>query len=120
MAIDDLEVWCQELVTDELTQNTQRRTIFDNEYLEGWLRQQTVSTQQLNQLFYLLTSYSPPNIFTVHYVDSSTPVTIAEIACDGGSFLEADAPLLYEQYGGTMPDFTGDAPTGTRPVMRKQ
>lgn len=120
MAIDNLKVWCQEVVPDGITDAEQRRGLLDEEYLNGWLRQQTVSYQQLNQILFLLTSYSSPNVYTVHYVDDTAPTSAYEIEADGGSFSQVEAPLLYELYSGTMPDFTSTTPTGMRPVMRKQ
>lgn len=120
MPIDTLKVWCKEVTVDSLTENRQRRSLLDNEYLDGWLRQQSVSYQQLNELFNLLSSYSPPSIFTVYYVESSASGSSEEITANGGSFTQEEAPLLYEEYAGTMPNLTGSAPAGTRPVMRKQ
>ncbi len=119
MPLQDLRTWCRDLVVDAETQNIQRRDINSNEFQQGWLRLDTISAQQLNQLFYLLTSYSNRVVTQVYFVDSSQTIPNTVIKADGGSFVENDAPLLFEIYNGTMPDFTNSAPNGTTPVMNK-
>ncbi len=119
MPLQDLKTWCRDLVVDPETQNIQRRDINSNEFQQGWLRLDTISAQQLNQLFYLLTSYSSRVVTQVYFVDSSKPIPDTVIRADGSSFLKETAPLLFEIYAGTMPDFTNSAPSGTTPVMNK-
>jgi hypothetical protein len=119
MPLQDLNTWCRDLIIDSETENVQRRDINSNEFQQGWLRLDTISTQQLNQLFYILTSYSNRVITQVYFVDSAKPIPNTVIKADGGSFLEEDAPLLFEIYKGTMPNFINAAPAGTTPVMNK-
>ena len=119
MPLQDLKTWCRDLVVDAETLNTQRRDINSNEFQQGWLRLDSISAQQLNQLFYLLTSYSSRVVTQVYFVDSNQSIPQTVIKADGGSFLKEEAPLLFEIYGGTMPNFTNSAPSGTTPVMNK-
>lgn len=120
MSIQDLKQWCQDLDVDPVTEIEQRRSLVDEEFIKGWKRQQTVSTQQINQLFNLLTQYAPPNPACVHFQDSTIAINSVSIVANGQSFTQAEAPELFSIYNGTMPDFTGVAPVGTTPVMRKR
>ncbi|HDG1611215.1 TPA: hypothetical protein PFD71_003105 [Vibrio cholerae] len=120
MAIQDLKEWCQIPKVDDVTEIEQVRPLVDEEFINGWQRQQTVSTQQVNQLFKLLTNYAPPSPTCIYYQDSSIPVNSVSIIADGRTFTQEEAPELFEIYGGTMPDKTVGAPAGTTPIMRKR
>lgn len=120
MSIQDLKTWCQAPEVDPLTEIEQVRPLVEEEFLSGWKRQQTVSTQQVNQLFRLLTQYSPPNPACIFFQDNTIPINSVTIIANGQAFTEEEAPELFTIYSGTMPDFTGVAPAGTVPVMRKR
>jgi hypothetical protein len=120
MAIQALEVWCRELVTDGVTDTDNRRDLLTEETLNGWVRLGTVSTQQMNSLFYLCSSHSKPNPFSpeLHLSAKAIPSVAIEWS-DGGAIVEADTPELYEYYGATFPTL-GAAPSGWTYIVRAQ
>lgn len=119
MPVQNLQQWSYQITVDPATENVQRRDIQDKEFLQGWLNLETVSVQQLNQLFFLLTSYCPKVVTHVYFIDAGKSVPDTVISADGRTFTQEEAPLLFEQYAGTMPDFTASTPTGLIAVMNK-
>ncbi|QXN60105.1 hypothetical protein KUA24_38 [Vibrio phage HNL01] len=118
MATQTLKKWCQNPLVDDVTEMEQIRELVSEEFYSGWVRQQTVSTQQINQLFNLLTQYAPPNPACVFFQDSNITINEVTLVADGRAFTQEQAPELFEIYNGTMPNFTAEAPAGTIPVMR--
>ena len=119
MASQELKVWSEELVVDGLTNITQRRDLLDEEFLNGWLRKMSISSQQLNQLFYLLSIHANP--FPNAPVPYPTSLGIPDTALEmnGQAILEADYPNAFSIYGATLTDITADAPTGFTYIIRK-
>lgn len=119
---DELKVWCQELKVDGVTEVEQRRSLLDEEYENGWLRKQTVSTQQINELFNKLTSYAKsvkcaPDLF---YTGNGNTIPDIALEMNGQSITQEDYPILFEFYGSTLPDMTPDTPSGFTYAVRKQ
>lgn len=52
--IEEIKQWAETLDVDEVTNTPQRLTISDNLWDKGWLRDVPVTTQHINQLFYLI------------------------------------------------------------------
>lgn len=119
MANQDLEVWAKNLVQDPISQAQQRRPITLEEFLEGWGRLGGVSTQQLNQLFYLITSSSPPSDISPYPYPSTQPIKDNMLHMNGQSITQQDTPELFDVYGSTLPDMTSDNLTGFIWVVRK-
>lgn len=118
--IQALEVWCREKVTDAASETENRRDVVPEETVNGWVRLGTVSTQQANSLFYLVTSHSKPNPFSPELHHNAQPIpSVAMEWVDGGAIVEADTPELYEYYGATFP-VLGSAPAGWTYIVRKQ
>ncbi len=121
MAIQNLEVWARELVNDPVAGNHQRRSITEEEFLNGWGRGAGVSDQQMNQLMYLLSAYASPYPFLpVPYPSASTtPATCIDYVA-GGSISETDTPQLYEFYGSTFPAVPYTLTAGWKFIIRTQ
>ena len=113
-----LNVWCSTTVTDGITSTDNKREILEEESLNGWVRNGTVSTQQLNSLFYELTLHSNPfaNSPFLMSTNVSTPDNAYDM--DGSTFVETDAPNLFAIYAGTLPDLNTTAPTAHKYVIR--
>lgn len=119
MAEDNLKIWCNTTVTDGVTNTDNKRTLLDEEYLNGWLRNGTVSIQQLNSLFFGLTLSSSPYTNSPYLMSDGVTTPSTAYDMDGTVTLTStDAPNLYEIYGATLPDLSGDAPTGHKYVIR--
>ncbi len=119
MAVEELDIWCSEVVNDGVTLTDNRRALLPEEVLNGWVRNGTVSVQQMNSLFYYLTTYSSPFSNSPYLMASSETTPDNAYDMDGSTFTEEDAPNLYEIYKGTLTDMSGDAPTGHKWVIRK-
>jgi hypothetical protein len=118
MADQPLKIWANTLSVDGLTNITQRKTLSDEEYQDGWLRNANVSTHQLNTLFYLLTTYANPFPNAPVLYPDSLAIPEGALEMDGQGITEADYPNAYSIYGTTLPDLTGDAPTGFTYIIR--
>lgn len=118
MAVDNLKIFCNTAVVDGVTETSNRRTILDEEYLNGWVRQATVSTQQVNSILYLLSTFSAPYAHCIYMMDDSEDTPSTALDLDGSTFTEEDYPNLYEIYSGTLPDYTSVAPTGIKYIIR--
>lgn len=117
-----LKIWCQELKVDGVTEAVQRRSLLDEEYENGWLRKQTVSTQQINGLFHQLTGYAKsvrcaPDLF---YTGNGNSIPSIALEMNGQSITQEEYPVLFDFYGSTLPDLTSDAPTDFTYTVRKQ
>lgn len=119
MSDQDLKVWSSNLIQDAVAKNYQRRVLSDEEFLEGWGRQFGVSAQQVNQLFYLLTSYAAPSDICPHPYPDTAPVTEIMLHMNGQTITEQDAPEVFKQYGATLPDMTANNLAGFIWVVRK-
>lgn len=120
MANQDLEVWSSQLAADAVAGNQQRRPLTEEEFIEGWKRLFGVSNQQLNQLFYLLSSYAAP-IDTAPYLHYTVGTSIPSVALEmnGQTINSTDTPELFAYYGSTLPDLTTTAPTNFTYLVRK-
>ncbi len=119
MANQELQVWSKNLVQDPISNSQQRRPITDEEFLEGWGRLFGVSAQQMNQMFYLLSSYAPPSDICPYPYPSSKALTTEMLHMNGQSINSTDTPELFNAYGAALPDMTADNLTGFVWVVRK-
>lgn len=120
MPIQDIKVWSSTLITDDLEGNVQRRPIDEEEWLEGWGRRFGVSNQQMNQLLYLLTSYSAPVNTSPYLVSSGITLSETSLLMDGRQISSDSHPFLFEVYGNNLPDLRSEAPAGFVYVVRAQ
>ena len=113
-----LRIWAETLDTDNVTQNQQRRSLTTTEFKNGVLYGQTLSTQKLNQILYLLSVYANPSpAVPVLFPDTQA---IPNVALEmNGQAINIDYEILRDIYGATLPDLTGDAPTGFTYIVRK-
>lgn len=117
--MEDLYIWCQEKKLDPVTEIFQRRPLELEEYQNGWVRMDTVSGQQVNELLYLLSSRATCLPCTPELVLSSDVVPdTAVLWVNGGVIDETETPILFERYGTTFPTLT--APSGWKYIVRKQ
>ena len=119
MANQELKIWANTLDIDGVAGNAQRRDLIEEEFIDGWKRLAGVSYQQLNQLFYLLTSSSAP-IDTAPYLHYTVgnPVPSVALEMNGQTITEAANPILFGYYGGTLPDLRSEAPTNFTYLVR--
>ena len=116
-----LEVWCRNEVVDPVSEIEQRREILPEEFLEGWLRDATVSGQQVNALFYLLTAHADTRPCVPKLILTTDTLLDNEILwVDGGAISLLDTPVLHSRYGATFPTLQSTAPSGWKYVVRKQ
>ena len=117
--MSELRIWAKIPVYDEETKVLQVRDINLEEWSYGWLRNVSISAQQLNSLFNKITSNSNPVTCSPYLHLKTKP--IPEEAIEMGSSISQDTyPVLFEYYGAKLPDITGDAPTGFTYIVRKQ
>lgn len=115
----ELRKWASIPVYDEETGVLQVRDLNLEEWSYGWLRNVSISAQQLNSLFNQITSNSNPVTCSPYLHLKSKP--IPEEAIEMGSSISQDVyPILFEYYGSTLPDITSEAPTGFTYIVRKQ
>lgn len=108
MAADQtLYRWAETATIDGVTGIYQRKTIQDNEWTSGWTRNQVVSAQELNTLFYLLTTSSAPIPAPIAFLPDDSDIPDTAVALDGSSITESSYPNLYSIYGSTLPDASG-------------
>ena len=117
MSVQNLQIWASEEVTDS-SGIAQRRDLKTEEFLHGWRRLGTMSTQQLNSMLYLLSTYSAPYAHCIYQMPDSVDTPSTALDCDGRTFTEEDYPNLYAIYSGNMPDLSSEAVTGFKYVMR--
>lgn len=112
----ELKVWSETLVIDNVNSSPQRRQLIDSEFNRGWTYQQTVTAQQVNQLMYLLTIYSSPSPATPFLYPDTLPIPAIALEMDG----QATPPdsILADMYGANLPDIVADAPTGFTYIVR--
>lgn len=115
----ELPIWAEIAVEDGVTGTDNRRALLGEEAVNGWVRNGTVSVQQLNSLFYYLTLHSSPYAFSPYLMSTTYTTPSNAYDMDGSTFTEDDAPNLYEIYAGTLPDLSSEAPTGHKWVIRK-
>lgn len=119
MSKQQLKVFASELTQDPVKGNNQRRDIQEEEWLQGWGRLQGVTAQQLNQLFFLLTSSSAPSNICPYPYPDTLPIEDTMLHMNGQAISVTDAPTLFEKYGDTLPDMRTDNLTGFIWVVRK-
>lgn len=114
----ELLIWSESLRTDGVTGRQQRRSLSPTEFNNGVLYGQTLSTQQLNQILYLLTVHANPSpAVPVLFPDTAA---IPDVALEmNGQAISPTYEILSEVYGANLPDITGDAPTGFTYIVRK-
>ena len=117
MATQQLKIWAEQLTIDGLSNAPQRKELSTEEFLDGWLRNDSISAQQLNTILHLLTMYSSPFLSTAYCVPS-TPIPEGSLELNGQAITEVDYPNAYAAYGATLPDITSEAPTGFTYVIR--
>ena len=118
MADQELKSWAGTVSIDGLTNSPQRRDILDEEFLNGWLRNTTVSAQQLNSILYLLSTNALPHPNCASLFPDSTTVPSVALELNGQSITESEYPNAYALYGSTLPNISGDAPTGFTYIIR--
>lgn len=118
MAIQDLKIWASSLNTD-ITNSSQRRNIELEEFIVGWLRNDNISFQQLNQLFFLLTSYANPWPNPPVPYPTTLPIPEDALEMNGQAITIGDYPNLFAAYGANLPDISAEAPTGHTYIVRK-
>ena len=118
MALQELKIWAKTLNNDMLTLTDQRRDIEDEEFLDGWLRTSPASSQQMNQLFYLLTTYANPFPNAPVIYPSALDIPSVALEMNGQTITEEDYPNAFAIYGGTLPNITASAPTGFTYIIR--
>lgn len=116
--MQEIPVWCEEVLTFGGTDT--RYDLKAEEALNGWVKNASVSAQQLNQLFYLLTSSAKVNPFSPDLLlaTEELPSECVEWV-DGGAIPQTEAPLLYEHYNGVFPTLQTYAPIGWKYIARK-
>lgn len=120
MAITKLPVIAQVITHDSVTETDNRRDLREEELLYGWVRGQTLTTQQFNAAMHLLSSYSSPVAFAPYLQPTSIATEDNAVEwVDGATLVQADTPELFEYYGATMPAL-GTPPTGWKYVVRRQ
>lgn len=119
MAIQELPVFCRTRTLDEITENDNIRTLEPEELEFGWVRKQTVTTQQINSALNLLSHHTSPSPFSpyLHHSASGSIPAVAIEWVDGGTIVEADSPELFAYYGNTFPAL-GTPPTGWVYIVR--
>jgi hypothetical protein len=118
MADQALKIWANTINIDSLTNAPQRREISDEEFQDGWLRNANISAQQLNSMFFLLSLYSNPFASAPVLYPDSLAIPDEALELNGQSITEATYPNAYSIYGASLPDLTGDAPTGFTYIIR--
>lgn len=120
MTIQELKVWAENPIQDGVAKNYQRRDLRDEEFMEGWARLAGLTYQEINQLFYLLSSYSSPlSVAPYQHYIASNAVPSTALEMNGQTISVNDVPELYAYYGATLPDRTGELPTGWTYIVRK-
>lgn len=112
MAIQDLKVWAETLLQTSPDNITQRMDLSDDEFRDGLLRRVTFDNPQINQLGYLLSLAAAPALGAPFLIYDGAPVPSNAIVAEGQSITEQDNFILYCAYGDTLPDLTGEGPTG--------
>ena len=120
MAAQPLGIWAEVITIDNQTNTPQRRLITLEEWRDGLLRDTSFSAQQYNSVLNVLCSHSNPNPNSPYLLRTSETVPTYALEMDGQSFLQADAPELYNIYTGVLDDMTADAPAGYTYIIRIQ
>lgn len=118
MRLDDLEEWARNVVVDGVTKTENKIAIGTELYRDGWLRDQPVAGQHLNEIL---------NIITTVLLSSAAPVGSPQLQygvspdtgfleCNGAAFNPATYPQLGTVYGSTLPILA--APSGFIYVVR--
>ena len=118
MAIQELDIWAKIESLTSPDNLTQRRDLYDDEFLDGWLRQVSPSALQLNQLLYLLSTTANPSFSLPTLYPTSLPLQDNMLECTGQSINVIDNYNLFCQYGDTLPNLVGEAPAGFTYVVR--
>ncbi|AUR94312.1 hypothetical protein NVP1193O_181 [Vibrio phage 1.193.O._10N.286.52.C6] len=118
MADQEIKVWAQESVQDPVKGNLQRRLIKEEEWLQGWGRLNGITNQQLNQLLYLVTSYSAPADTCPYLHKNTQPIPQEALEMNGQTVSVNTSPVLFNFYGSNLDDLTTAAPTGYTYIVR--
>jgi len=113
----ELRLWAEQINIDGVTNMPQRRSLSNAEFRDGWLYGQTISAQQLNQILYLLTVYSNSSPAVPTLFPTAHP--IPGIALEMNGQATGDNEILTDVYGVSLPDISGDAPTGFTYIVRQ-
>ena len=119
MADQPLKTWASKLTIDNASLAPQRRPLRDEEFQNGLLRLMSMTAQQLNQLFYLLTISSKSHPSVPELWPTSKAIPDESLEMNGQAILAAAYPNAFDTYGAVLPDMTGDAPTGFTYIIRK-
>ena len=106
MADQELEVWCADSVPDAIKGNSQKRTIRDSEWSQGWLRLQGVTAQQMNMILNLLSSYAPPADVCPYPFPEGGTIPSNALQMNGQILDEDESPVLFATYGTYLTDMT--------------
>ena len=118
--MQELKIWSEVLVKDEVTQITQRFDIAPEQFKEGLLRNYGLSAQQYNQLMYLLSSYAAPSPICPFLFPEAAPIPTIALEMDGQVIVPEITPELSAAYGSTLPNLKDEAPAGFTYLVRKQ
>lgn len=118
MADQTLKIWAKEQTLDGVTGIYQKKIIQDNEWLTGWAREQVISAQELNTLFYLLSTHASPIPAPISYWPTASFIPEQALEMDGSGISEVDVPNLYSIYGSSLPDLRAFCPSGYTIIVR--
>ena len=119
MTIKALEVFARTVEIDAKTGTEQVRDLSPSETEKGWLNLGTVSAQQLNGIFKVITQHVGCNPFAPQPIlaSATTPSTAVDWV-DGGS-IPITAVELIAHYGATFPVYQ-TPPAGWKYIVRHQ
>ena len=118
MADQDLRVYALDEIADPLKGNPQKRTIRGEEFVAGLARDEGITAQLWNTMMNLVTHYSPPSDICPYPFPNTGTITDVILHMNGQAITEEDQPVLFEQYGGNLPDMSADNLTGMIWVVR--
>lgn len=108
MAEQELKIWALEDTQDPVKGNDQKRTIREEEWLQGLGRLHGFTAQQINTMFNLLTHFSPPADLCVFLHPAGGVLPSTALRMNGQSITLEDQPILYNAYGPNLPDMTAE------------
>lgn len=117
-APQELDIWAEVLNTDGVTGTDQRRDLNLEEFRDGILKLVTPSSQQYNQMMFLLSSYSNPFYASPYLIPTTETIPSNALEVDGQTINVVDNPNLFAVYGSTLPNIVADAPTGFTFIVR--
>lgn len=102
--IQELPIWAEQLFLDPETEVYQRRNMQPEEFLNGLLKEQRLSTPAFNSLMYLLTTHSNPSPFSMTLWDERLPIPAVAVEADGSIPDPNTMPELAEAFPSGLPN----------------